>query len=767
MRTDSTDVNSLVSYIKDIKPFHSKLTEVIVEYQANDDIFVSIQESKHTLDIKLSSVWESIKVSDGVRTQYKIPATVFPRHATDIHQCRFVGVTDEIVGTPGAYRIPHNNGVAVSVNGTILIENIDYTVEPIERNIIQFTPASAPALGVQFCIDTMVIDRLFIALDGVWQSYQLIPSNVPDGYSINTYGNGHYDSQASLDQIPTALFDSSGYEIDAFDYALFRPQDDLLIDRDQPVMTYNPIGSVKRLRDALGRDYYVFEFFNALPLNTHVWLRVEQRETYNGWTNTKITETFKAQDYIWFDDPVGVQVIDPSSWDSWQNPVPGFDMEGYELTNFDIDLFNTSIAHKFYQSDFDLAATDYITNIAGMRALLDPTSTATPDQVGKTVHEALLFKLQNPGQFDSLGFDLGGLDSETLNGGNIMMLTKQDILKMFGAYVMIIRAPGSAPGKADIIAGSYTNVLWFDGFYIDYTVTAMPPLRSGSIVKKFNTSTDTLLDGQIPRGTIFAKETTLAFEDFKIDISNKRFGLLDSEDFDTNTFDSVNNLEQLGYYKLFTIGMKYYDTAAYHFVDSYSDRVPLIPQLPDYVRSNILENLMIRSSIKQRDNFAVTVKEITDYPSEQVGFGNTGFDMFPMDYVSPASGTSFDVGFDSALFDFDQFDYVYPPIFNIKKVAKPAVTDEQSSTSILEGLSILVTQDGTPLFTSYTPDATGHVVMTSPSTEVRITYSMDHEPVVAVYLDGTYMYPLAIDYPTPGLIIVRFSTPQLAIIRLV
>lgn len=728
MRTDSTDVNSLVSYIKDIKPFHSKLTDVIVEYQANDDIFVSIQESKHTLDIKLSSVWESIRVSDGVRTQYRIPATVFPRHADDIHQCRFVGVTDEIVGTPGAYRIPHNNGVTVSVNGTILVENIDYTVEQIERNIVQFAPASAPALGVQFCIDTMVIDRLFIALDGVWQSYQLIPSNVPDGYSINSYGNGHYDSQAQLDQLP------------------FRPQDNLPVDRDQPVMTFNPIGSVKHLQDPFGQDYYVFEFFNALPLNTQVWLRVEQRETYNGWTNTRITEMFKAQDYIWFDDPIGVQVIDPSSWDV---------LNGTDITNVK------------YQSDFGLVATDYITNITGMRALLDPTSTSTPGQVGKTVHEALLFKLQNLGEFDSLGFDLGGLDSEILNGGNIIMLTKQDILKMFGAYAMIIRAPGSPLGKSDVIAGSYTNVMWFDGFYIDYTDTAMPPLRAGTIIKKFITSTDTLLDGQIPRGAIFAKETTLAFNDFKIDISNKRFGLLDEEDFDTNVFDSINDLEQLGYYKLFTVGMKYYDSATYHFVDSYSDRIPLIPQLPDYVRSNILENLMIRSSLVHREDFAVTVKEITDYPSEPVGFGNTGFDMFPMDYEAPSSGSSFDIGFDSALFDFDQFDYVYPPIFNIKKVAKPAITDEHSSASIREGLSIVVIQDGTPLFTSYTPDATGHVVMTSPSTEVRITYSMDHEPVVAVYLDGTYMYPLAIDYPTPGLIIVRFSTPQLAIIRLV
>lgn len=767
MRTDSTDVNSLVSYIKDIKPFHSKLTDVIVEYQANDDIFVSIKESKHTLDIKLSSVWESIRVSDGVRTQYRIPATVFPRHAHDIHQCRFVGVTDEIIGTPGAYRIPHNNGVTVSVNGTILIENIDYTVEPIERNIIQFNPPSAPSLGVQFCIDTLVIDRLFIALDGIWQSYQLIPSNVSDGYSINTYGNGHYDSQADLNQAQTALFDSSGYEIDAFDYALFRPQDNILVNLDQSIMTLDPIGSVKRLQDSFGHDYYVFEFFNPLPLNTQVWLRVEQRETYNGWTNTRITETFKAQDYIWFDDPIGVQIIDPSSWDSWINPSPIFNADGYYLVDYGTNNLDTSAAHKVYQSNFDLTPTDFITNIAGMRALLDPASTVTPAQVGKTVHEALLFKLQNPGEFDSFGFDLGGLDSEILNGGNIIMLTKQDILKMFGAYTMIIRAPGSALGKADVIANSYTNIMWFDGFYIDYTDTVMPPLRSGSIIKKFITSNDTLLDGQIPRGTILAKETILSFEDFKIDISNKRFGLLDGEDFDTNVLDSINDHEQLGYYKLFSVGMKYYDDVAYHFVDSYSDQVLLIPQLPDYIRSNILENLMIRSNIKQRDDFTVTIKEITDYPSDDVGFSNVGFDIFPMDYISSQSSTSFDLGFDSALFDFDQFDYVYPPIFNIKKIANPAMTDEQSSTSIREGLSIVVTQDGTPLFTSYTPDENGQVVMTSPSTEVRITYSMDHEPVVGVYIDGTYMYPLAIDYPTPGLIIVRFSTPQSAIIRLV
>ena len=350
MRTDSIDVNSLVSYINDIKPFHSKLTEVTVEYQANDNLFVNIQD-KSQFEMQFSSVWELHRVSDGIRTQYRIPAAVFPRYSDEFHQSTYVGVTGEVPGVPGAYPVPYNNGVTVKVNGTSQILGIDYTLDPA-RNTVQFINNSVPEQDDNVDIIWAVVDRVFIGLgtggydtvqydlygfgdEVVWQSYDLEYSGgVGDGLELFNYD--------------TQTFDSSGNPI---------------LTEVQTDVTINPFGKVRVIPDSKGRMYYVFEFFNVLPLDTKVWIRVEQREAYNGWTQTTFKEHVQFADIVRFYDTVNAWIVDPGTWNVDQANAH-FDMSGFDIAPYDLSLaetmFGIDISTNVHSGNYDIDLFDLV-----------------------------------------------------------------------------------------------------------------------------------------------------------------------------------------------------------------------------------------------------------------------------------------------------------------------------------------------------------------------------------------------------------------------
>lgn len=339
MRTDSLDVSSLVSYINDIKPFHSKLTDVVIEYQANDNMYVSFTDQS-AMAMRFSSVWELELVSDGRRQQYRIPAAVFPHYSDDFHQCERKGVTDEVPGKPGAYAVPYNNGVTVYLNGALQQKDVHYSIDEA-RTAVQFYN-NLPKLGDVVCLNWAVVDRVFIGVNDVWQFYTLEYNSVGDGMDMLPYDAAKFDSSGAANPI---------------------------IFENQPNVKLDPLGRVRVLQDSTGQDYYVFEFYNTLPLNTKIKIRVEQRETYNGWTQTSITDAVVTKDLVRFKDTVNAWIVDPGTWNVDKFNAY-FDMAGLDTAPFDFSLaeetFGIDISSDrrglFDSETFDIMDFDSIEN---------------------------------------------------------------------------------------------------------------------------------------------------------------------------------------------------------------------------------------------------------------------------------------------------------------------------------------------------------------------------------------------------------------------
>lgn len=338
MSIDTNDVSSLISYINDIKPFHSKLTDVVVEYQTNDSIGVAVTDSSK-IAVKLSSVWELPLVSDGTRTTYRMPAAAFPRHSRDYHRSSFVGVTDAIPGKAGVYSIPYNNGVIVSVNGVKKAVNVDYTVSS-SRSEITFSNGRAPLLNDSITFDWTVLDRVFIGVGETLHEYTAALGGI-DNYQLDTNA---FDSAVStyftVDWVMYDLVLGDASTIKLYPTANKVPTSitnsastDQLNTAATNVAILDPIGYVDTRTDQYG-EYSVFTFYTPLPLNSKIWIRVEQREAYNGWTQTRFTETLTFADLVKFADTVNVKFTDPSNWLKSQFEYDAFDSDQFDSTDY-------------------------------------------------------------------------------------------------------------------------------------------------------------------------------------------------------------------------------------------------------------------------------------------------------------------------------------------------------------------------------------------------------------------------------------------------
>lgn len=62
----SNAVDSLIAYINDVKPYHSKLSEIVEEYQFYEQMNVSIDDSKKFTRAKIAGIWEAETYSNGL-----------------------------------------------------------------------------------------------------------------------------------------------------------------------------------------------------------------------------------------------------------------------------------------------------------------------------------------------------------------------------------------------------------------------------------------------------------------------------------------------------------------------------------------------------------------------------------------------------------------------------------------------------------------------------------------------------------------------------
>lgn len=131
----SAYVSGLVDYILDVKPYRTKLTEIIEEYQFYDSVNVSIKETFHSKLI-LSSEWSDTFVSDGYRTHWLIPDFNYPRYSIEANRHRFTLTNDALThlisnyGIYNAYQLRASRGIESVIfnKSESLIEGIDYFV---------------------------------------------------------------------------------------------------------------------------------------------------------------------------------------------------------------------------------------------------------------------------------------------------------------------------------------------------------------------------------------------------------------------------------------------------------------------------------------------------------------------------------------------------------------------------------------------------------------------------------------------------------------
>jgi hypothetical protein len=124
-------IQSLVDFILDTKPYHSKLTEVIQELKFSESISVSINDS-HQIKTTLSSIWSETYYSDGARNRFLLPPIFNPRYSLESNQYKNLSEVDYLTsnfGLPNCYQFNNCQGVeSVYSNNSIKIEGLDYYV---------------------------------------------------------------------------------------------------------------------------------------------------------------------------------------------------------------------------------------------------------------------------------------------------------------------------------------------------------------------------------------------------------------------------------------------------------------------------------------------------------------------------------------------------------------------------------------------------------------------------------------------------------------
>ena len=129
----SNAVDSLIAYINDVKPFHSKLSEVVEEYQFYEKLNVSIGDGQHFTRTKFAGIWDSESYSNGLYAQ-RIPLPFIKqakssKYWNSDYTIDPVNIDQQIPGLLSAYYLAHNIGVRKVLKDNICqIEGIDFHV---------------------------------------------------------------------------------------------------------------------------------------------------------------------------------------------------------------------------------------------------------------------------------------------------------------------------------------------------------------------------------------------------------------------------------------------------------------------------------------------------------------------------------------------------------------------------------------------------------------------------------------------------------------
>ena len=132
--SSTAHIKSLIDYINDVKPYHTKLSEVVEEYRFNEEMVVSFEDA-HVLRSLQAGHWLRTFVSDGQRTRFPFIPTVISKFLSRLGQEKFTaGVDDDqqITGlTSGVFSQRRYDGPGITrviADGTYLTESVDYNI---------------------------------------------------------------------------------------------------------------------------------------------------------------------------------------------------------------------------------------------------------------------------------------------------------------------------------------------------------------------------------------------------------------------------------------------------------------------------------------------------------------------------------------------------------------------------------------------------------------------------------------------------------------
>lgn len=140
--TKNVYVDSLIDYILDVKPYHTKLTEVISEFRFTDQLSVKLADEFQSTS-RLAADWSFDYTSDAFRTRYLTPDYNYPRYSLEGNRHYIDLSTAELTKLKTAYNLTgyqlkasrgtesvvlnqYDNSVLQS--STSLVEGIDYHV---------------------------------------------------------------------------------------------------------------------------------------------------------------------------------------------------------------------------------------------------------------------------------------------------------------------------------------------------------------------------------------------------------------------------------------------------------------------------------------------------------------------------------------------------------------------------------------------------------------------------------------------------------------
>lgn len=332
-RNDSVDIQSLVDYVKDIKPYHTKLKDVTVEYTFNENLFARIYDRSHILS-HLSSSWCNTYIADGIHNAYIIPPVSYPK----ITIATRLGITDTVNEDETVYHIPYNNGVAVYVDDVLQEEGVAYTVSDYNHSEITFLSGYEPVLNVLIKFVYVLFDQIFINvklpddIEGTWQTYDIIGydpvtniyGDVTDfselsAWGVFPWGQGNWGNQFLFSQNDESITPANrfgygesckdyGYDEFPYDEDLYNPSEQR--SPSNQFQRLEPVGFIRKKIGDDGYPRYTFEFCSTQPVNTIIDICVVQTDEHHDWVGTGITESLRVQDIIRFADTVNISIAE-------------------------------------------------------------------------------------------------------------------------------------------------------------------------------------------------------------------------------------------------------------------------------------------------------------------------------------------------------------------------------------------------------------------------------------------------------------------------